>query len=91
VTTFGQRVLLPAGVTWTVLGADGLPHESYERFLAHHRIVSAPNTVRAHATSLGCFELFLQQTGLVWDQIGRDDLANFVHWLRFGTTRVFST
>lgn len=86
-TTFGQRVLLPGGgVTWTVLGADGLPHEAYERFLAHHRVVSAPNTVRAYATSLGCFDVFLRQTGQRWDRIGRDDLARFVHWLRFGTT-----
>ena len=74
------------GVTWTVLGVDGLPHESYERFLAHHRVVSAPNTVRAYAISLGCFEVFLRLAGRRWDRIGRDDLANFVHWLRFGLT-----
>ncbi len=79
-------MLLSGGVvTWTVLGVDGLPHEMYERFLAYHRVVSAPNTVRAYATSLGCFEAFLRQTGQRWDQVGRDDLARFVQWLRFGT------
>jgi site-specific recombinase XerD len=83
--TYGQRVLLPGGgVTWTVLGADGLPHEAYERFLAHHRIVSAPNTVRAYATSLGCLDAYLRAAGLPWDRVGRDDLGRFVQWLRFG-------
>jgi hypothetical protein len=58
--TYGQRVLLPGGSkTWTVLGGDGLPHEAYERFLGHHRVVSSPNTVRAYATSLGQFEAYL--------------------------------
>ena len=71
-------------MTWTVLGTDGLPHHAYELFLAHHRVVSAPNTVRAYATSLGCLDAFLRASGLQWDVVGRNDLGRFVQWLRFG-------
>jgi integrase len=83
--TYSQRVLLPGGsLTWTVLDNGGLPHEGFERFLAHHRVVSSPNTVRAYATSLGQFEAYLRTVGRGWEAVERDDLARFVQWLRFG-------
>jgi integrase len=80
-----QRVVMPNGApdSWTVLDDDGVVVESAERYLAYlSAIERSPNTVRAYAISLKLWFEFLAVAGLVWDEVGIEDVARFVAWLR---------
>ncbi len=70
-------------VSWTVLGDDGAPVEAVESYLAYLAALErSPNTQRAYATSLKLWFEFLDRAGLVWGEVGVDDVARFVAWLR---------
>jgi len=80
-----QRVLMPASgrESWTLLGDDGEVVESAERYLAYLAAVErSPHTVRAYAISLKLWFEFLQHTATSWDEVGVEDVARFVAWLR---------
>jgi integrase/recombinase XerD len=80
-----QRVLMPGSgrESWTLLGDDGAVVEPAERYLAYLAAIErSPNTVRAYAVSLKLWFEFLQHAGTGWDQVGVEDVARFVAWLR---------
>jgi integrase/recombinase XerD len=80
-----QQVVMPGSgsVSWTVLGADGAPVEAIESYLAYLAALErSPNTQRAYATSLKLWFEFLDRAGVVWGEVGVDDVARFVAWLR---------
>jgi integrase/recombinase XerD len=80
-----QRVLMPGSgrESWTLLGDDGAVIEPAERYLAYLTAIErSPNTVRAYAVSLKLWFEFLQFTTMRWDQVGVEDVARFVAWLR---------
>jgi len=80
-----QRVVMPGGgpESWTVLDEAGGVIEPVERYLAYLAAIErSPNTVRAYAISLKLWFEFLAGAGLVWDQVGIEDVARFVAWLR---------
>ena len=57
--------------------------EPVERYLAYLAAIErSPNTVRAYAISLKLWFEFLAAAGLAWDQVGIEDVARFVAWLR---------
>ncbi len=80
-----QRVVMPGGgpQSWTVLDDTGEVVEPVERYLAYlSAIERSPNTVRAYAISLKLWFDFLDSARLAWDQVGIEDVARFVAWLR---------
>jgi integrase len=80
-----QRVVMPGGgsVSWTVLGEDGAPVEPVESYLTYLAALErSPNTQRAYATSLKLWLEFLDRVGVAWAEVGVDDVAKFVAWLR---------
>ncbi len=80
-----QRVLMPVSgrESWTLLGDDGEVVEPAERYLAYLAAIErSPNTVRAYAISLKLWFEFLQCTATSWEQVGIEDVARFVAWLR---------
>lgn len=86
-----QRVLLPGigRVSWTVLGGDGAVVEPVESYLAYMSALErSPNTQRAYATSLKLWFEFLAGGGVGWSEVGVDDVARFVGWLRAPATNV---
>ena len=80
-----QRVLMPGSgrESWTLLGDDGEVVEPAERYLAYLAAIErSPNTVRAYAVSLKLWFEFLGQAAVSWDEVGVEDVARFVAWLR---------
>lgn len=82
---FVHRVMMPVTgtVSWTVLGDDGSPLESVESYLTYLAALErSPNTQRAYATSLKLWFEFLDSVDREWTNVGVDDVARFVSWLR---------
>ena len=80
-----QRVLMPTSgaESWTVLDDDGEVVEPVERYLAYLAALErSPNTVRAYAVSLKLWFEFLGSAKLSWAEVGIEDVARFVAWLR---------
>lgn len=80
-----QRVVMPVSgaESWTLLGDDGEVVESAERYLAYLAAIErSPNTVRAYAVSLKLWFEFLGRIEVSWDEVGIEDVARFVAWLR---------
>jgi integrase/recombinase XerD len=80
-----QRVLMPGSEaeSWTVLGADQVPVEPVERFLAFLAAIErSPNTIKAYAHDLKDWFVFLTGRGLDWRAVTVEDVAGFVAWLR---------
>ena len=80
-----QRVLMPGreAESWTLLSADGDVVEPAERYLAYLAAIErSPNTVRAYAVSLKLWFEFLAWADLGWEEVGIEDVARFVAWLR---------
>ena len=80
-----QRVVMPVtGIeSWTVLGDDGEVVAPAERYLAYlSALERSPNTVRAYALSLRLWFEFLGHAGTGWADVGVEDVARFVAWLR---------
>src|SRR6185312_302007 len=80
-----QRVVMPASrrESWTVLGADAVPIEPVERYLAYLTDVErSPNTVKAYAHDLKDWFVFLDHRGLDWREVRLEDAGEFVAWLR---------
>ena len=70
--------------SWTVVDSDGLPIPPIELWLEQLRITNAaPNTVRAYATGLALWWLFLDIDGLDWPSVGIGDVASFLSWMRY--------
>ena len=66
----------------TVVGADGLPVEPVEDYLAHLVAVErSPNTV-AYAHSLVFWLDYLDRRGVAWDDAEVEQVSGFVGWLR---------
>ena len=64
-----QRVLMPGSEaeSWTMLGADQVPVEPVERFLAFLAAIErSPNTIKAYAHTLKDWFVFLAGRGLDW-------------------------
>ncbi|SRR6266568_592930 len=79
-----QRVLLSGTrvESWTVLGDDGAPVESIERWLAYLSDVDrSPNTVKAYAYDAKDFFVFLALRGLDWREVRLEDIGEYVAWL----------
>ena len=69
--------------SWTLLGDDGAVVEPVERYLAYLAAIErSPNTVRAYAVSLKLWFEFLGWAKLSWSEVGIEDVARFVAWLR---------
>jgi integrase/recombinase XerD len=86
-----HRVVMPdrESVSWTVLGDDGAPVAAVESYLAYLAALErSPNTQRAYATSLKLWFEFLDRGGVVWGEVGVDDVGRFVGWLRAPATNV---
>jgi integrase/recombinase XerD len=82
---FVQRVAMSAlGVeSWTVLGADDVPVEPIERYLAYLTgIERSPNTVKAYAHDLKDYWGFLACRDLDWREVRLEDVGEFAAWLR---------
>jgi integrase/recombinase XerD len=80
-----QRVVMPVSDTesWTLLDDTGVVVEPVEQYLAYLTVIErSPNTVRAYAISLQLWFEFLSRAGLDWRQVGVEDVARFVGWLR---------
>jgi integrase len=80
-----QQVIMPVtgSESWTVVGDDGAVLEPAERYLAYLAALErSPNTVRAYAVSLKLWFEFLDHVGLGWAEVGVEDVARFVAWLR---------
>jgi len=80
-----QRVVMPASrrESWTVLGADAVPIEPVERYLAYLTdIERSPNTVKAYAHDLKDWFVFLAGRCLDWREVRLEDVGEFVAWLR---------
>jgi hypothetical protein len=80
-----QRVLMPGGgpESWTLLGDDGEVVAPAERYLAYLAAIErSPNTVRAYAVSLKLWFEFLAWAKVGWEEVGIEDVARFVAWLR---------
>jgi integrase/recombinase XerD len=80
-----QRVgAAPGGeVSYTVLGADGLPVDSVEAYLAHLSVVGrAPNTVAGYAHDLRDFVEWLGLRGLDYRAVSLEQVGEFFGWLR---------
>jgi len=80
-----QRVLMPGSgdQSWTVLDDEFRPLEPVERFLAYlASIERSPNTVKAYAHDLKDWFTYLDRRGLDWREVGVEDVASFVGWLR---------
>jgi integrase/recombinase XerD len=69
--------------SWTVLGDDGAVVAPAERYLGYlSALERSPNTVRAYAISLRLWLEFLGRAGVGWAEVGVEDVARFVAWLR---------
>ena len=80
-----QRVLMPGSgaESWTVLDDEHRPLEPVERFLAYlSSIERSPNTVKAYAHDLKDWFTYLDRRSLDWREVGVEDVASFVGWLR---------
>jgi integrase/recombinase XerD len=80
-----QRVLMPGSgpESWTLLGDDGEVVAPAERYLAYLAAIErSPNTVRAYAVSLKLWFEFLAWAKVGWEDVGIEDVARFVAWLR---------
>jgi len=80
-----QRVVMPVSgtVSWTVLDDDGATIEPVEAYLAYLAALErSPNTQRAYATSLKFWFEFLGRAGVGWSDVGVNNVAQFVAWLR---------
>jgi site-specific recombinase XerD len=76
---------LPEGgpASYTVVGADGLPVEAVEEFLAYLAATGAsPHTVQGYAYDLKDFLIWLDQVGLEFRGVSLEQLAQFFDWLR---------
>lgn len=82
---FVQKVAPPGSRvgSWTVLGEDDVPVVAIERYLSYlSDIERSPNTVKAYAHDLKDYFVFLGQHGVAWDEVGLEDVGEFVAWLR---------
>jgi integrase len=80
-----QQVVMPVSgaVSWTVLGDDGDPIEPVETYLTYlSALERSPNTQRAYATSLKLWFAFLGRIDIGWAEVGINEVARFVSWLR---------
>src|ERR1035437_452720 len=80
-----QQVVMPVSgaVSWTVLGDDGDPLEPVETYLTYlSALERSPNTQRAYATSLKLWFAFLGRIDIGWAEVGINEVARFVSWLR---------
>jgi integrase len=70
-------------VSWTVLDDNGEPVAPIEAYLSFLCAVErSPHTVRHYAVALKLFFEFLDGAGVAWHEVGVDDVARFVAWLR---------
>ena len=86
-----RLVLSDGGVSWTVVGHDGVPIDAAEEFLAWRSLRSSPLTVRRYAYALAAFFDFLGRTGAAWEQVTLPVMAGFVSEQRAGGDRAPST
>lgn len=69
--------------SWTVVDDSFEPVGPAEEYLAYLcAIERSPTTVRAYATSLKLWFVFLAGRGLTWDRVSIEAVAQFVGWLR---------
>lgn len=70
-------------LSYTVLGADGLPVGPAESFLAHlDHLNYSPNTVKAYAHDLQDLFGWLAVTRRDWRSVSLSDIGEWVSWLR---------
>jgi len=80
-----QRVLSPATrlESWTVLGDDDVPVAPIERYLGYLTDMErSPNTIKAYAHDLKDWFSFLAGRERDWREVGLEDIAQFMAWLR---------
>jgi hypothetical protein len=78
------KIVTPSGREgWTLVGRDGRPVASVERFLRYRfHTEASPNALRAYAHDLKHFFGFVAEQGLDWRRPTPADLASFTAWLR---------
>src|SRR5438445_4852466 len=70
-------------LVWLVVGDDHLPVEPVRRYLAYlDDVERSPNTLRGYAHHLKLFWDYLTWAKLDWTDVGLDQLARFMAWLR---------
>ncbi|WP_043631281.1 site-specific integrase [Nonomuraea candida] len=80
-----QRVRPPGAIveSWTLLGADHLPVEPVERWLAYLSSAErSPNTVKSYAHDLKDWFGYLIGRGIDWREVRLEDIGGFIGWLR---------
>jgi hypothetical protein len=79
-----QRVVMPDGAeSRTLLDDQGVPVPPAEAYLAHLQALDrSPATVRAYATSLKLWWVFLHRVGVGFDEASVEQVSRFVEWLR---------
>ncbi len=83
-----QRVVLPetGRVAWLVLDDELLPVGPILQFLEHLNVREmSPNTIRSYAHHLKLFWEYLRDSKTEWTDVGLDELADFIRWLRSPT------
>jgi site-specific recombinase XerD len=81
-----QRIEVPGGErTWTVLDPSGAIVREAEQVLEFMRSVQrSPNTIKSYARGLSLWWTFLERGGRRWDEVGAQDFADYLTWLRTG-------
>ena len=77
--------------TWLVVGDNFLPIPEIQEFIGYLvNIEKSPHTLRAYAHHLKLYWEFLNAVQKSWQQIGLNDLADFVHCLRSNSNNVIT-
>ena len=68
---------------YLLLDTNGLPVESVAKYMKYlHNKESSSNTLKTYCTALKFYFTYLEQTGINYQQVGFEQLSNFVAWLR---------
>lgn len=68
---------------YLLLDTNGLPVESVAKYMKYlDNKESSSNTLKTYCTALKFYFTYLEQTGINYQQVGFEQLSNFVAWLR---------
>ncbi|KAM3114044.1 tyrosine-type recombinase/integrase [Phormidesmis sp. 146-33] len=86
-----QRIRLPESsqMSWLLLGDDWMPVEPVSRYIRYlENLQRSPNTIRSYLGHLKLYWEFLSDSHRDWQSVQLDDLAEFIHWLRYPLPKI---